>query len=109
MGLCLLRKCPELVTPRDAPRRHHDERDLPVSNAPLNGSTALIEAPRRKRWPWLLGALVALALIVGGVVLLTGEDDSTAGAKTVRIGVVGASDPYWATYKDAAADEGIDV
>ena len=29
--------------------------------------------------------------------------------ETVRIGVVGASDPYWTTYADAAEDAGIDV
>lgn len=30
-------------------------------------------------------------------------------AETVRIGVVGASEPYWATYEEAAEAEGIDV
>ena len=33
-----------------------------------------------------------------------GSDD-----ETVRIGVVGASDPYWSTYADAAEEAGIDV
>jgi D-methionine transport system substrate-binding protein len=35
-----------------------------------------------------------------------GGEESTA---PVRIGVVGASDPYWDIYKEAAADEGIEV
>ncbi len=70
----------------------------------------LVEAPRRRRWPLVLGALVALAVVAGLVVTLTGgDDDSPAAGETVRIGVVGASDPYWTTYEEAAADEGIDV
>jgi D-methionine transport system substrate-binding protein len=36
------------------------------------------------------------------------EDKGTE-ANPVKIGVVGASDPYWETYVDAAADEGITV
>jgi D-methionine transport system substrate-binding protein len=81
-----------------------------VSNTPT-GSTSLIEAPRRRRWPLLLAALVALAVVVGLVALLTdGDDDATAAKdEVVRIGVVGASDPYWATYEKAAEAEGIDV
>lgn len=38
-----------------------------------------------------------------------GEDASGEASETVRIGVVGAGDPYWETYVDAAAEEGIDV
>lgn len=73
-------------------------------------SSDLIEAPRRRRWPLVLGALVALAVVVGVVVATTGgDDDEAAAGETVRIGVVGASDPYWATYEQAAEDEGIDV
>ena len=71
-------------------------------------TTPLIEAPRR-RWPLLLAVLVAIAVIVGLVVLLTGDDESEGDTPTVRIGVVGASDPYWATFEQAAEDEGIDV
>jgi D-methionine transport system substrate-binding protein len=37
----------------------------------------------------------------------SGGDAATTG--TVRIGVVGAGDPYWETYKEAAKAEGIDV
>lgn len=38
----------------------------------------------------------------------SGNSDSGADA-TVKIGVVGASDPYWQTFTDAAAEEGITV
>lgn len=69
----------------------------------------LVEAPSRRRWPLVLGALVALAVIAGVVVATTGGDDDATAGETVRIGVVGASDPYWATYEQAAEDEGIDV
>jgi D-methionine transport system substrate-binding protein len=69
----------------------------------------LIEAPRRKRWPLVLAALVVLAVAIGLIALLTGGDDEDEAAEPVRIGVVGASDPYWATYEKAAEDAGIDV
>ncbi len=40
----------------------------------------------------------------------TGETSAApAPAETVRIGTVGAGDPYWKTFTDAAAAEGIDV
>ncbi|OOB92179.1 MetQ/NlpA family ABC transporter substrate-binding protein [Rathayibacter sp. VKM Ac-2630] len=48
-------------------------------------------------------AITASALALAGCSASAGESD------TVRIGVVGASDPYWATYEEAAADAGIDV
>jgi D-methionine transport system substrate-binding protein len=78
-------------------------------------SDQLIEAPRKKR-----GGLIAIVAVVGiaivaalAYVLTTGDDDATGAGgttgKTVRIGVVGASDPYWKTYAKAAADEGIKV
>lgn len=62
-------------------------------------SEELIEAPQKRT-----GLFVA---IVAGVVFAVtrGGDDG----ETVRIGVVGASDPYWETYRQAAADEGITV
>jgi D-methionine transport system substrate-binding protein len=52
-----------------------------------------------------IGALV-LALIAGALVyfLVLKDDD-----KAIRIGVVGASDPYWETYKKAASDAGIEI
>lgn len=52
-----------------------------------------------------------LALLLGacssGTAAPATSDDATT--ETVRIGVVGAGDPYWETYKEAAAAEGIDV
>ena len=52
-----------------------------------------------------------LALLLGGC---AGTGADTAGSSSgegevVRIGVVGAGDPYWETYREAAADEGIEV
>jgi D-methionine transport system substrate-binding protein len=79
-----------------------------VSHTPST-EPGLIEAPRRKRWPLVLAAAVVLAVVVGLVAVRAGGDDDAAAAKTVRIGVVGASDPYWATYEKAAEDAGIDV
>jgi D-methionine transport system substrate-binding protein len=39
----------------------------------------------------------------------SGSSPSDASSEPVRIGVVGAGDPYWDVYKQAAADEGIEV
>jgi len=39
----------------------------------------------------------------------TQPSGSAADTETVKIGVVGAGDPYWQTYTEAAAAEGIDV
>ncbi|MFB7892375.1 MetQ/NlpA family ABC transporter substrate-binding protein [Microbacterium sp. NPDC056044] len=52
-----------------------------------------------------------LALLLAGCAG-TGTDAAAGGSdenEVVRIGVVGAGDPYWETYKEAAAEEGIDV
>lgn len=52
-----------------------------------------------------------LALLLAGCAG-SGTDaasDAPAGDEVVRIGVVGAGDPYWDTYKEAAAEEGIEV
>lgn len=70
-------------------------------------SPGLIEAPSRRKWPLVLGVLVVLAVVAGLVIALTGDDESDR--EKVRLGVVGASDPYWETFKDAAAEEGIDL
>jgi D-methionine transport system substrate-binding protein len=57
--------------------------------------------------------LFAALAVVPLVALLAGcaaTGSSASGAdEVVKIGVVGASDPYWADYKQAAADEGIKV
>jgi len=62
----------------------------------------------------VLAAAVALplALLLGACSSGSSEPaasgDATT-AETVKIGVVGAGDPYWQTFTDAAAAEGIDV
>ncbi|MET4638933.1 MetQ/NlpA family ABC transporter substrate-binding protein [Mycetocola sp. 2940] len=53
-------------------------------------------------------AVVPLAALLVGCAGNAGTADE-AENETVKIGVVGASDPYWETYVDAAADEGITV
>lgn len=79
-----------------------------MSHSPMPDS-GLIEAPARKRWPLLLAGLLVLAVVVGGFAMLSGGGDDKQAAEPVRIGVVGASDPYWADYEAAAEAEGIDV
>jgi D-methionine transport system substrate-binding protein len=65
---------------------------------------AIEPAPRRRTG--LIIGLVALVLVLlgGGVAAyaLLGDDE-------IKIGVVGASDPYWATYTEAAAAAGIKI
>jgi D-methionine transport system substrate-binding protein len=75
--------------------------------------TPLIEAPK-SRLPLIGGIVLVLALVVAGLVfaLTRGDDTATdAGAptETVVMGVVGASDPYWTDFVDAAAEAGIRV
>ncbi|KZX20373.1 MetQ/NlpA family ABC transporter substrate-binding protein [Rathayibacter tanaceti] len=53
--------------------------------------------------------LATSAIAASAALLLAGCAGAGGGDDTVRIGVVGASDPYWATYEKAAADAGIDV
>ncbi len=52
-----------------------------------------------------------LALLLGACASGSSDPAASDGAasETVRIGVVGAGDPYWETYTEAAAAEGIDV
>ena len=52
--------------------------------------------------------LLAALAVVPLVALLAGCSGAAAD-ETVKIGVVGASDPYWAEYTDAAAEAGITV
>lgn len=63
-------------------------------------------------------SLAALALAVPLALLFSAcasgsatpaASDGTSSSETVRIGVVGAGDPYWETYTEAAAAEGITV
>jgi D-methionine transport system substrate-binding protein len=74
----------------------------------------LIEAPTRKRWPLVVAGIAALAVIGGGAfaaISASANDDASSAGKheVVKIGVVGASDPYWKSYEKAAEKEGIDV
>jgi D-methionine transport system substrate-binding protein len=56
------------------------------------------------------GLLATVALGAGLTVLAGCAGGAGDGAdETVKIGVVGASDPYWADYTEAAAEEGITV
>ncbi|QHC68019.1 methionine ABC transporter substrate-binding protein [Rathayibacter sp. VKM Ac-2759] len=58
----------------------------------------------------LRSTLLATTAITASALLLAGCSSAASGDDdAVRIGVVGASDPYWATYEKAAEDEGIDV
>lgn len=64
----------------------------------------------------LAASITALALAattaLAGCSAAGGSDEDGGGAaasETVRIGVVGASDPYWETFTAAAAEEGIEV
>ncbi|WP_374947979.1 MetQ/NlpA family ABC transporter substrate-binding protein [Agreia sp.] len=61
----------------------------------------------------ILAAAAALPLIavLAGCAGSAGSADAEKGTEDnpVKIGVVGASDPYWAIYTKAAADEGISV
>lgn len=56
---------------------------------------------------------VPLALLLSACATTTAEPGGTSAApeqtEPVKIGVVGAGDPYWETYKEAAAAEGIDI
>ncbi|WP_455132354.1 MetQ/NlpA family ABC transporter substrate-binding protein [Microbacterium aurum] len=59
-------------------------------------------------------AALALPLVLLLGACASGSSDPAASgdaaqSETVRIGVVGAGDPYWETFTEAAADEGIDV
>ena len=57
-------------------------------------------------------AALPLALLLAGCAGASAEPGSTGDAgsgEVVRIGVVGAGDPYWETYKEAAAAEGIEI
>ncbi|MER6993948.1 MetQ/NlpA family ABC transporter substrate-binding protein [Saccharopolyspora hirsuta] len=71
----------------------------------------LPERPRRRG-----GALVAvIAVVLVAVVAAAlyavnaGTDDTAAGRTKVRIGVTDASKEYWKTYKQLAAEQGIDI
>lgn len=72
-----------------------------------------IAPPSSRRTPLLVGAAVVVVLAVVAAFFLTRGDDAGAAAgeqaPKVVLGTVGASDPYWRTFTDAAAEQGIDV
>jgi len=94
----------------------------------MSAQTPLVAPPKKRG---RLYALIAVAIIVVVAVIIaitvavgnsassndasTGAGDNTIASglgsadQPVKIGVVGASDPYWDIYKDAAADAGIAV
>ncbi|MFO0617780.1 MAG: hypothetical protein U0414_34635 [Polyangiaceae bacterium] len=69
------------------PAPHADERPLATS-APMGASISRIEdpieIPRKSSGPilWIVGGAVAVAAIVGGIVLFSGGDAKTSGAPT---------------------------
>ena len=65
----------------------------------------------RKRFLSAAALALPLALALAGCASGSNEPASTDAATEgpVRIGVVGAGDPYWETYKEAAAEEGIEI
>ena len=77
----------------------------------MSDATPLIEAPKRR--PGRLVAIIVVIVVVlaaiGIGVALSNRGGAGAGTTTVKIGVVGASDPYWKTFVDAAAEEDITV
>ncbi|KQO82678.1 MULTISPECIES: MetQ/NlpA family ABC transporter substrate-binding protein [unclassified Frigoribacterium] len=74
----------------------------------MTDATPLIDAP--KKGPGrLIAIIVVVVLVLAAVGIGFAVSRGGSSDETVRIGVVGKSDPYWATFVDAAADEGIDV
>jgi D-methionine transport system substrate-binding protein len=91
----------------------------------MSEQTPLIAAPksRGRLYAIIAAALVVVIAIVVGIVIVTNNANSTpadassnaitegkgSAADPVKIGVVGASDPYWADYEAAVAAEGISI
>ncbi|MGL4256052.1 MAG: MetQ/NlpA family ABC transporter substrate-binding protein [Microbacterium sp.] len=65
-----------------------------------------------KKFTIAAAAALPLALLLAGCAGASadaGSGDGDTSNEVVRIGVVGAGDPYWETYKEAAAAEGIEI
>lgn len=73
-----------------------------------NTNTDVVAPPKRSILPFVIIGVIVVALIAGltSFFALRGKNDTS---KPITIGVVGASNPYWATFKQAAADAGINV
>jgi len=78
-------------------RSAHIHSDRDVENTEVKKNSA------KKSLLSILAVGASLALLAGCAGAAGG------GGETVKIGVVGASDPYWADYTAAAAEEGITV
>jgi D-methionine transport system substrate-binding protein len=81
-----------------------------MSTNPLDSTEQELIAPPTSggpKKPVIITLVVVLALVVAAVIyFVTRPSEET---KPVKIGVVGAGEPFWATFKDAAAAEGIPV
>jgi D-methionine transport system substrate-binding protein len=95
----------------------------------MSTSTPLVTPPKKRGRlvALIVAAIVVVLAIVVGISIAAGNSSKPAGtaggaessgaitegkgspADPVKIGVVGASDPYWAVYQEAAADEGITI
>ena len=62
----------------------------------------------KKSW---LSALVAVPVVAMLAGCAGGSNEAATGTEgdVIKIGVIGASDPYWDIYQEAAADEGISI
>src|SRR5690554_831320 len=91
----------------------------------MSEQSPLIAAPKKRGrlYALIAAALAVVIAVVVGIVITTNNANSApvdaasnaitegkgSASDPVKIGVVGASDPYWAEYKAAAAAEGISV
>ena len=74
----------------------------------MSSPAPLIEAPKRRNGR-LIAIVVAVVVLLAAVGVGIAVAARSGGPDVVRIGVVGKSDPYWADFVSASADEGIDV
>ncbi|WP_432841923.1 MetQ/NlpA family ABC transporter substrate-binding protein [Dactylosporangium sp. CA-092794] len=73
----------------------------PTPAEPNQSDQPQLPARPRRRWPWIAaGAVVVVAAAAIVVAVVTGGGSTDA--KTVRIGVTDAAQPYWKTYADLA-------
>ena len=94
----------------------------------MSAQTPLVAPPKKRGrlYALIAVAIIVVVAIVIAITVAVGNSGSSNGASSgagdnaiasglgsadepVKIGVVGASDPYWDVYKDAAADAGIAV
>jgi D-methionine transport system substrate-binding protein len=57
----------------------------------------------------IITIIVALIVVIAAVVTFFVVRNNKSDSKPIRIGVVGASEPYWATYKQAVEAAGINI